>query len=140
MPRGSGTMSVLGGKVLSNETFYILRGNVKKLQFCLKRKSNQMSAQCCIVYSNHLNTEHPKSERSTFSTLFCSFRYSYHLLYDNLIRQTIQISDIFTISCPVFRPPFENRTIWQPDMIGPFDYQTCLVFRWLLYLHYNMFL
>ena len=28
--------------------------------------------------------------------------------------------------CPVFRPPFENRTIWQPDMFKKLEYQTCL--------------
>ena len=28
---------------------------------------------------------------------------------------------------------FKNRTIWQPDVFGPFKYQTCPVFRWLLY-------
>ena len=45
------------------------------------------------------------------------------------------------ICCPVLRPPFENQTIWQPDMFGPFKYQisivqwgsenwTCPVFEW----------
>ena len=34
--------------------------------------------------------------------------------------------------CPYFRPPFEYRTFWQPDTNLPFQYQTCLVLRWLL--------
>ena len=29
--------------------------------------------------------------------------------------------------CRVFRPKFENLTIGQPDMFGPFQYRTCLV-------------
>ena len=33
----------------------------------------------------------------------------------------------------VFRPPFEYQTIWQPNTNLPFEYQTRLVFRWLLY-------
>ena len=31
----------------------------------------------------------------------------------------------------VLRPPFEYRTIWQPDTNQPFKYQTSPVFRWL---------
>ena len=34
---------------------------------------------------------------------------------------------------PVFRSPFEYRTIWQLDTTLPFEYQTSPVFRWLLY-------
>ena len=34
--------------------------------------------------------------------------------------------------CPVFRRPFKNQTIWQLDIFGPFEYQTCSVFRLLL--------
>ena len=33
---------------------------------------------------------------------------------------------------PVFRPPFEYRTIWQPDTNLPIEYQTSPVFKWLL--------
>ena len=32
--------------------------------------------------------------------------------------------------------PFENRTIWRPDMFGPFENQTSPVFRWLLYFNF----
>ena len=39
------------------------------------------------------------------------------------------------ILCPAFRPPFVNGTIWQLDIFGPFEYQTCVVFRWLLYFY-----
>ena len=35
---------------------------------------------------------------------------------------------------PVFRPPFECQTIWQPDTNLPFEYRTSLVFRCLLYI------
>ena len=41
------------------------------------------------------------------------------------------ISRVFFSS--VFRPPFEYRTVWQPDTNLPFEYQTSAVFRWLLY-------
>ena len=55
-----------------------------------------------------------------------------------MIRRIIQIPNILDhktyIFCPVLRPPFENRTIRQPDMFGPFEYKTSPVFRWLLYL------
>ena len=30
--------------------------------------------------------------------------------------------------------PFENRTIRQPDMFGPFENRTSPVFGWLLYV------
>ena len=60
---------------------------------------------------------------------------------DQLIWCTIQILNIWDnnkgIFCPVFRPPFKNQTNSQPDMLGPFQYQTCPVFRWLLSLIYN---
>ena len=35
---------------------------------------------------------------------------------------------------PVFRPPLEYPTIWQLDTNLPFEYQTSLFFRWLLYM------
>ena len=35
---------------------------------------------------------------------------------------------------PVFKPPIKNQAIWQPKMFGLVKYQTCLVFRWLLFL------
>ena len=38
-----------------------------------------------------------------------------------------------TFFCLVLWPPFEHQTIWQPDMFGPFEYQTSPVFRWFLY-------
>ena len=67
-----------------------------------------------VICSNHLNTEHLKSEYLTFRTLFCAaFKWS-----DVVIRQTVCKPDIF---CPVFRPPFKNQTIWQPGMFGPFE-------------------
>ena len=51
-----------------------------------------------------------------------------------MIRWTNWIPDILDhktdIFGPVFRPPLENWTIQQPDMLGPFKYQTCLVFRY----------
>ena len=37
----------------------------------------------------------------------------------------------------VFRPPFEFRTIWQPNTNLPFECQTSPVFRWLLYVNYE---
>ena len=40
---------------------------------------------------------------------------------------------------PVFRPPFKYRTVWQPDTDLPFDYQTSLVFRCLLYCARRVF-
>ena len=35
---------------------------------------------------------------------------------------------------PVFSQPFEYRTIWKLDRSVPFEYRTCALFRWLLYL------
>ena len=55
-----------------------------------------------------------------------------------MIRGTFRKRNIFDhktdIFCPVFRPPFKNQTIRQSDTFEPFVYQTCPLFRWLLYL------
>ena len=64
-------------------------------------------------YSNHLNNQHPKSEHSTFHTLFCPvFKW-----FDQGIMRVIWIPDVWDqkrdIFCPVFRPPLKNLTIWQ---------------------------
>ena len=60
----------------------------------------------------------------------------------HVTRQTILISDILDHKkasySPVFRPPFEYRTIWQPNTNLPFEYQTSPVLRWLLYLKFNL--
>ena len=90
-----------------------------------------------LKYSNHLNTEHLKSEHLTLQTLFCLvFKW-----FDRKTRRTIWIHDILDhktdIFCPVFRPPFKIRSIWQPDMFGPFKCQTCQVFRRLLYISFQ---
>ena len=51
-----------------------------------------------LEYRNHLNTEHPKYEHSTFQTLFClGFKQS-----DHMIRPTIQIPDILSHKTDIF--------------------------------------
>ena len=83
--------------------------------------------------SNHLNTQHLKSKIHLF------VQFSNGLIM--WLGRTIQKADIFNhekdIFCPVLRPPFKNQTIRQPGMFGPFKYQTCLVFSWLLYLSFE---
>ena len=74
-------------------------------------------------YSNHLNTEHPKSKHSTFGTFFVRF-------LSGLIKRpfkywTFQPQNIFLSS--------SQTTICKQDMFGPLQYQTCQVFRWLVY-------
>ena len=53
--------------------------------------------------------------------------------------QAIQKPDILDhkhpFFSPVFRPPFEYRTICQPNL--PFKFQTSPEFRWLLYTEFS---
>ena len=84
-------------------------------------------------YSDHLITEHLKSEHLTFWTLFCPvFRWS-----DHMIRRTIWRLDFFDHKTDIFWSGIQT-TIWKPnhltpDMFGRLEYQTCPVFRWLMY-------
>ena len=57
-----------------------------------------------------------------------------------MIVRTIQIWNILdhkTYILSGFQITFENQAIQQLDMFGPFGYQTCPVFRWLLYFCYT---
>ena len=79
----------------------------------------------------NLTPEYQTPKKHLFFGHFCRvFRWS-----DPMIRQTIQELDIFDqkidILSPVFRPPYKNQTIRQPDTFGPFEYQSYPVFRWL---------
>ena len=73
---------------------------------------------CKIKYSNHLNT-YTQDLNIQWEQLFLVFKFC-----DHEIRWIIQILQILNHKTynfwPLFRPPFENRIIWQPDKFGPF--------------------
>ena len=86
----------------------------------------QISCFRTTEYRNHPNTGHPNT--------------GFIWIKDFLV-SGIQMA-FWYLKCPVFewfgstdtKMPFENRTICKPDNFWPFEYRTCPVFRWLLFI------
>ena len=96
--------------------------------------------ECCRISANQkksfyfLLQDSENFEETYFLMIFlldCEFLNCTITIWKNTWNQNIWLSGHFF--GPVFRPPFENETTWRPDKFVPFEYQTCPVFRWLLY-------
>ena len=65
---------------------------------------------------------------STFGTLFSGFQMVWSYDWVDPLN-----TGHFLHMKQTFLSGFQNQTIWQPDIIGPFKYQNCSEFSWLLY-------
>ena len=99
--------------------------------------STTLPIQMLVVYSKHPNTEHLNTRFLWIpDILVSSIQMFYHMTW-----QIIRMPDILGHNQAFFslvsRPPFEYRTIWQPNTNLRFKYQSSPVFRWLLYAPFD---